>query len=172
MSEGLGLGPVGVIVAEMPPWAIDADTDGFVAAIDCDNDNPYTFPGAPEVLDRLDNQCPGDEGYGQIDEGMEVTRLVFIDSAPGATQVFCWDQIDGITGYEVAEASVPWFVGSCGQQLVPPTVCRTTGTVPRGEIRFYLVHAFGCFPNCVGGTWGRNSAGTSRTVPCSQYPSP
>ena len=66
-------------------WYDDADGDGhgdpatvrvdcwrpagFAAtADDCDPTNGLTYPGAPEIDDGRDNQCPGDPGYGQIDE--------------------------------------------------------------------------------------------------------
>jgi glucose/arabinose dehydrogenase len=44
----------------------DPDVDG---GDDCDDTNDAVFPGAPEICDGIDNQCPGDAGFGQIDEG-------------------------------------------------------------------------------------------------------
>jgi hypothetical protein len=50
----------------------DYDSDGYDKALfsgdDCDDSDPLVFPGAPEVCDGVDNQCPGDPGYGQVDE--------------------------------------------------------------------------------------------------------
>jgi len=55
---------------------VDGDGDGYdgktsacLAGTDCDDTKDYIYPGAPELCDRVDNQCPGDSGYGQIDEG-------------------------------------------------------------------------------------------------------
>lgn len=53
----------------------DNDGDGHEAGgacadpTDCDDDNAEVYPGAEEICDCADNQCPGDEGYGKVDEG-------------------------------------------------------------------------------------------------------
>ena len=48
-------------------WA-DFDNDRSGDNTDCVIDNSDIYPGAPEICDRLDNQCYGDAGYGDIDE--------------------------------------------------------------------------------------------------------
>jgi hypothetical protein len=50
----------------------DGDGDGATADLDCDDENPATFPGAAEVCDEVDNNCDG-----AVDEG--VTVAVFAD---------------------------------------------------------------------------------------------
>ncbi|HUT54477.1 MAG TPA: MopE-related protein [bacterium] len=39
---------------------------------DCDDGAITVYPGAPELCDSIDNQCPGDPGYGTVDEGCNV----------------------------------------------------------------------------------------------------
>lgn len=51
----------------------DADGDGFIGTgcdvnLDCNDGNENVYPGAEEVCDGIDNQCPGDVGYGTPDE--------------------------------------------------------------------------------------------------------
>ncbi|RLE21937.1 MAG: hypothetical protein DRJ50_08440, partial [Actinobacteria bacterium] len=51
----------------------DADGDGMTSCQgDCDDSNPDVYQGAPEICDGIDNQCPGDPGHGQVDEGGNV----------------------------------------------------------------------------------------------------
>ena len=56
---------------------LDSDGDGFYTDCDlyvpfqpgpdCDDQQSAVYPGAPEVCDGLDNQCPGDPGFGAVD---------------------------------------------------------------------------------------------------------
>ncbi|MEE2828797.1 MAG: MopE-related protein, partial [Myxococcota bacterium] len=51
--------------------AADADGDGFsVAEGDCDDNDASVFPGAPELIDAVDNDCDGqvDEGADDVDD--------------------------------------------------------------------------------------------------------
>ncbi|HKZ49973.1 MAG TPA: DUF4215 domain-containing protein, partial [Candidatus Nanoarchaeia archaeon] len=56
----------------------DADNDGFrmeggaCGPVDCDDNDISVFPNAPELCDAKDNQCPGDIGFGQVDESFDV----------------------------------------------------------------------------------------------------
>ncbi len=38
----------------------DADFDGYVRYVDCDDDNSMVFPGADELCDEVDNDCDSD----------------------------------------------------------------------------------------------------------------
>ena len=46
----------------------DNDNDGFMNDVDCDDQNPFAYPNAPEICDGADNDC--DE---QVDEGVRNT---------------------------------------------------------------------------------------------------
>ena len=52
---------------------LDADSDGFIAAEDCDDTNAAINDAAMEICDGIDNNC-----NGQVDE--EVTTLFYGDS--------------------------------------------------------------------------------------------
>jgi hypothetical protein len=48
------------------PVAVDADGDGVVAGVDCDDGDPAVFPGAAEVwYDGVDQDCLGDDDFDQ-----------------------------------------------------------------------------------------------------------
>ncbi len=55
------------------PTGVDADGDGWCTGEDCNDDDPTVFPGAPEEIDRVDNDCDGeideidDPGRGDFD---------------------------------------------------------------------------------------------------------
>jgi len=65
----------GLIDSNDPACCTDADNDLFFLQTgcgieeDCNDHDPAVYPNAPELCDGIDNQCPGDLGYGEIDEG-------------------------------------------------------------------------------------------------------
>lgn len=50
-----GRATVPIVVSD--PSVIDIDDDEWPASVDCDDNNPNVYPGAPERCDALDNDC-------------------------------------------------------------------------------------------------------------------
>ena len=88
----------GMFLLGQEPWPTcqDGDADGYgdpadpsctYAELDCDDGNADVYPDAAETCDGIDNQCPGDEGYGVVDEGCGPGPMVEIPSG-------CYDMGD------------------------------------------------------------------------------
>jgi hypothetical protein len=142
---------------------IDDDGDQFGAACDCDDMDPLRYPGSPEINDGLDQTCPGEVGFGSIDE---IAPDAGFRSA-GSKTLYSWDRQTGATSYEVATAGVRvaddrqprcWFVQTTNTTSVDDP------TAPEaGVLRFYMVRASSPNP----GSWGRQSDGQERQfLPC------
>ena len=57
------------------------------SACTCDDGNPGAHAsGAAEVNDGLDNQCPGEPGYGSIDELVDDHQIAPFDIGPERTR--------------------------------------------------------------------------------------
>ncbi|HXV77572.1 MAG TPA: hypothetical protein VD788_14760, partial [Candidatus Polarisedimenticolaceae bacterium] len=134
--------------------AVDADHDGAGASCDCDDANGFVFPGATEVHDGADNDCPGVPGHGLVDE---VSDLV----ATGP-DTFAWFAQPGALLYEIARAETPTFEPGCArfESMAP---ARTDADVPAaGSAYYYLVRA--SLPGT--GSWGAGPSGAERTGVC------
>jgi len=73
-----------------PTSCYDADGDGYgnpaveicpYPESDCEDSLNAVYPGAEEICDGIDNQCPGDIGYGEIDEGCATQDLIVFITA-------------------------------------------------------------------------------------------
>ncbi|ANM31527.1 hypothetical protein ABI59_21095 [Acidobacteria bacterium Mor1] len=132
----------------------DGDGDGFGSCIECDDTDGDTYPGAAEVNDGLDNNCPGDPGFGVTDEvtgGIEVT----------GSQV-CWQPQPGAGSYQLVRSLDPAFSTGCLDTFETATCWTETETPPPGETFFYVVRASTPFT----GSWGVDSSGSERIVDC------
>ena len=124
---------------------------------DCSPADENTYPGAPEICDSLDNQCPGDPGFGLIDE---IPVAGFFD--PGDNTIYSWPDQPGAVEYQVARSEFPHF--SVGCVLVPTGApfWIDTDPPPLGGVFYYLVRA--SLPHV--GTWGVDSSGMERLFVC------
>jgi hypothetical protein len=140
------------------PTQHDADGDGAGTHCDCAPSDPTTYPGAPETNDGLDNQCPGDAGYGLIDE-LSGT-IGFFD--PADKTELSWPAQAGATHYQVIRADTRDFSSGC--TLYPQTANTffvDAENPPEGGF-CYLVRA--TRPNQ--GSWGADGSGAERVLPC------
>ena len=85
----------------------DADADGWFTPDDCDDQNPYTFPGAVEWCDPQDHDCDGAplaEGVCAKTQKIEAIEAPWIDGDPYKERadegVFAGD-LDGEPGEEL-----------------------------------------------------------------------
>ncbi|HXH27619.1 MAG TPA: hypothetical protein VNL37_01155, partial [Candidatus Polarisedimenticolia bacterium] len=148
----------------------DADGDGYGGPsippcpadvpVDCDDGAPDTFPGAWEVNDGLDNECPGDPGFGLVDE---ITGdSVWLDPT---NSYFCLGHQAGAIAFQLAVSDQKEFLKGQGQTCTLRTVsqCSTlTETPPVGEVYYYLGRSLTPYT----GSWGRDSSGTERQGVC------
>jgi|GEM_PF-2772852 len=74
-----------------PFLPIDSDKDTYyvqsIGGNDCNDNNSAIFPDAPEICDDVDNQCPGDAGYGQTDEGCGAPAVTVATVAAGTNML-------------------------------------------------------------------------------------
>jgi len=136
----------------------DADADHVCELADCDDANPDTFPGAPEVNDGLDNQCPGDDGFGFADEIADGAG--FHD--PGDRTAYSWPAQERAFDYQVARSRLRDFSGECDGFYSTMPAWNDAELPGPGEAFYYLVRAYSPYA----GSWGWNSEGVERIVPC------
>ncbi len=129
----------------------DGDADGHGTVCDCDDGNPGAHAtGGVEVNDGLDNHCPGEGGYGQIDE------IEYWDG-------FSWTDQSGATSYQVARSVAPEFGGGGAVCFQMPDSEISDPAWPDPNVCFYyLVRALE--PHA--GSWGVDSGLVERVVGC------
>ena len=156
---------------EVPPDETDDDGDGWVeckpwdgplgpvvGGDDCDDTDPSIHPGAVEVNDGADNQCPGFDGYGLVDETSGESG--FHD--PSNRHEYSWPAQAGATQYEVARSLLADFSADCVTAVVTEPVWIDAVDPAVGDTFHYLNRPLAPFP----GSWGEDSNAVERTVVC------
>lgn len=122
----------------VPVDELDTDADGLSTCEgDCDDGNPQTYPGAIEINDGQDNQCPGDPGYTLVDE---IEGLAgFTD--PLDDNAFCWNAQPLALEYEPSRSDAPNQPVNCLRTITAGTCWSDPTLPPPGGIFYYLVRA-------------------------------
>jgi hypothetical protein len=141
----------------------DSDLDGWsdnpeCGSLDCDDADATTHPGGIEINDGKDNQCPGDSGFGVIDE---------VDGAlgfktPADKNTISWPAQSGATAYQMARSSTPEFAAGCTSFLTASPSSADPEAPPANLAFYYLIRSTA--PHT--GSWGTTSAGEERTTTC------
>jgi len=137
---------------------VDVDGDTFCASSDCNDLNPTVFPGAPETNDGIDNQCPGDSGFGVIDELSGIAGFMNAND----TNEYAWPAQPGAMAYEAARSTEPDFSATCVLFSTAGTAWNDGSQPGPGKVFYYLSRAVS--PNL--GSWGTDSSGAPRTMNC------
>ena len=103
----------------------DADDDGVVAALDCNDDDANIYPGAVELCDGVDNNCSG-----QVDDNASMIVLHGI-GACSSGQVSIMSCTNGFSdcdgnasnGCETDLMSDDENCGSCGNACSATEIC-------------------------------------------------
>lgn len=131
---------------------------GIAGGGDCNDGDATIFAGAAEVNDGQDNQCPGDFGFGVVDETSGNSGF----HNPTDLTEYSWTPQVGATQYEVARSSQADFSSDCTVIATSDTFWLDPEEPASGVVFHYLNRPTA--PN--GGSWGTNSAGIERTGLC------
>ncbi len=138
------------------------DNDGDAACIpqDCADSNPQRYPGAPEINDCADQECPGDYGYGVKDETSGNSGF----RTAGDKTLYSWPAQPGASSYQVARSNSRDFSTGCAGTTTSGTSWLDATVPASGAVQYYLNRPLA---PCLG-SWGQNSALVERTVCASE----
>jgi len=145
-------------------FLVDVDGDGFYlenefgCPMDCDDSDEHTYPGAPEVNDGRDNQCPNNRGYGIVDEISGSAGFLSSSDKTALT----WRRQAGATLYELARSDRPEFTSACMTWTTPSTTFADPDAPDSEHVFYYLVRTLAPFL----GSWGQDSSGAERMGVC------
>ncbi len=115
-------------------------------------------PGNVESNDGLDNQCPGEDGYGAVDETSGASGF----RSPSDRNELSWTRQPGATSYQVVRSTGPQFAAGCTIVTTTDTRWSDSAVPQAGQPRFYLNRPL---PTRAG-SFGLDSYGQERPVPC------
>ncbi len=125
----------------------------------CGVGDPDVYPRAPEINDGRDNQCPGDPGFGMIDE---LSGSCGFESFASVSS-FIWSAQQGATLYQVLRGDGGEFDGSCAYVTTPAARWDDPEEPAPGAAFYYVVRPLLSH----GGSWGGDASGVERAPSCS-----
>jgi hypothetical protein len=142
---------------------IDHDLDRYLACRgDCDDLDPASFPGNPEVCDGRDNDCAG--GIDNLPPPAG-SPSVTATHAAGVLQL-AWTTLAGASGYDVVRGGLYRLWSTSGDYTLAVDACAANGTPlmsldyagspPADDGWWFLVRGENCGQ---GGTWDSGGAG-------------
>ncbi len=145
------IGPRPDLRAALERVNVDNDGDGFAECQgDCDDTRASVRPGAVEINDGIDNQCPGTAGYGVVDETSGDSGF----HNPANKNEYSWTAQSGATSYQVARSDRPDFASGCAKTTTSATSWADAAVPPVGKAYFYLNRPLTPFA----GSWGESAA--------------
>ncbi len=128
-------------------WLKDLDLDGdghykYISskspADDCDDNDAFTYLGAAENIDGRDNSCPGDAGYGIIDEYMaenfnDGNDVGWVQNLGGAFSVNNFEYFSNVPSIH----AVSLYTGGWGGNMTYSGDVRVTSGAARAGLIFY-----------------------------------
>jgi len=153
------IGPRPDLRAALARVDVDNDGDGYKECQgDCDDAHAATHPGAVELNDGLDNQCPGERGYGIVDETSGDSGF---HNAADKTE-YSWPAQAGATLYRVVRSPLRSFASGCvGWDSAQPLL-KDVALPAAGSAYYYLNRPIA--PHV--GSWGMDSGGVERVHVC------
>ena len=145
----------------------DTDSDGYgnpgfpanTCPLDCAPADPLIHLGSAELNDGIDNTCPGESGYGLIDETSGDSGF---HSAVNPKTDYSWPAQQGATLWQVGRASSPDFSLGCGTVQSATPQWTDAQTPVSGQAFYYLNRPVAPFV----GSWGAHSSGVEWSAVC------
>ena len=139
----------------------DADGDGRCAGIDCNDANAAGGNNLAEVNDWVDQQCPGDVGYGVTDETSGNSGFTLASDK----NRYRWTAQSGATQYQVFRSTTRTFnAGTCLGSLQSGNEWLIPGSPSVGTAYFFLNRP----TTPKKGSYGQRSGGVERPAICGQ----
>jgi hypothetical protein len=137
---------------------VDGDGDQHCLPGDCQDGNPAVGNQLPEVNDFLDQNCPGDDGFGVVDEISGNAGFL----TAGNKSLYGWTHQAGAANYLAARSSTRTFPAGCTTFPTSGNSWSDVSTPASGQLFYYLVR-----PETVArGSWGQGPGGAERAAVC------